>query len=122
MSAEQALRAAHAAGVTVRIVDEALLLKANAEPPQKVLDALSLHKMGIMALLRLGYDSWSAEDWQAYFDERVGIAEFGAGLSRSDAQTSAFGCCVSEWLNHYPVSSPPDYPGPVRGRGHCLAS
>ena len=31
-------------------------------------------------------DGWSAEDWQAFFDERAGIAEFDGGLSRLDAE------------------------------------
>ena len=34
------------------------------------------------ALLRTGRDSWSGEDWRAFFDERAGIAEFDGGLPR----------------------------------------
>ena len=107
MSAAEALRAARAAGIKVTVDADGLLLEADAEPPQSILDALACSKPGIMALLR----GWSAEDWQAYFDERAGIAEFEAGLSRSDAEARAFDCCVTEWLNHYLVSSPP---------GRCL--
>ena len=39
-----------------------------------------------MALLRPGQDGWSAEDWQAFFDERAGIAEFDGGLPRAEAE------------------------------------
>jgi hypothetical protein len=79
MSAAEALRAAHAAGVTVMFDGEGLLLEANAEPPQAVLDVLARHKLGILALLRPGQDGWTAEDWQARFDERAGFLEHDDG-------------------------------------------
>ena len=60
------------------------------------------------ALLRTGRDSWSGEDWRAFFDERAGIAEFDGGLPRLEAEARAFTCCVAEWLNRNPVRSPPD--------------
>ena len=107
MNATQALWEARAAGVTFRIDGGSLLLEANAEPPQAMLDALSRHKMGILALLRPADDGWSAEDWQAFFDERAGIAEFDGGMSRADAEAHAFNCCVDEWLNRNPVRSAP---------------
>jgi len=77
-----------------------------------VIDLLARHKAGIMALLRPGRDGWSAEDWQVFFDERVGIAEFDGGLPRVEAEAEAFACCVVEWLNRNFVGSPP---------GRCLA-
>ena len=76
-----------------------------------MLDALSRHKAEIVALLRPGRDGWSAEDWQVYFDERAGIAEFDGGLPRAEAEAQAFECCVVEWLNRNPICSPP---------GRCL--
>ena len=65
-----------------------------------------------MALLRSGCDGWSAEDWQVFFEERAGIAEFDGGLPRSEAEALAFACCIVEWLNRNFVRSPP---------GRCLA-
>jgi hypothetical protein len=50
-------------------------------------------------------DAWSAEDWRAFFDERAGIAELDGGLTRPQAEVSAFACCVAEWLNRHPVQS-----------------
>ena len=85
--------------------------KPTAPPPAAVLDLLSRHKAGIVALLRTGSDGWSAEDWRAFFDERAGIAEFDGGLPRAQAEARAFACCVAEWLNRNPVRSPP---------GRCL--
>ncbi|MBM4073737.1 MAG: hypothetical protein FJ271_33170 [Planctomycetes bacterium] len=112
MSAAKALMEARAAGVTVRIENDDLVLAAAAPPPAAVLDQLSRHKAGIVLLLRPGADGWSAEDWRAFFDERARIAEFDAGLPRPKAEANAFGCCVSEWLNRNFVRSPP---------GRCLA-
>ena len=62
------------------------------------------------ALLRTGRDSWSGEDWRAFFDERAGIAEFDGGLPRLEAEARAFTCCVAEWLNRNPVRSSPSSP------------
>ena len=107
MNAAQALWRARAAGVAFRIDGDAVLLEATAEPPQAMLDALSHHKMGVLALLRPADDGWSAEDWQVFFDERAGIAEFDGGLPRADAEAHAFNCCVDEWLKRNPVRSAP---------------
>jgi hypothetical protein len=60
------------------------------------------------ALLRTGRDSWSGEDWRAFFDERAGIAEFDGGLPRLEAEARAYACCVTEWLNRNPLRSSPD--------------
>ena len=62
------------------------MLSAASAPPAAVLDALSRHKAEIVALLRPGRDGWSAEDWQVFFDERAGIAEFDGGLPRAEAE------------------------------------
>jgi hypothetical protein len=82
VSAAEALKAARDAGVSVGIDGDDLVLQASVPPPPVVLDALSRHKAGIVALLRPANDGWTAEDWQAFFDERAGIAEFDGGLSR----------------------------------------
>ncbi len=53
--------------------------------------------------------TWDAEDWQAFFHERAGIAEHDGGLSRTDAERQAFECCVVEWLwRHPPTASGPE--------------
>jgi hypothetical protein len=108
MSAVEALRAARAAGVEVRVDGGDLVLEAPAPPSAVVLDLLSLHRPAIVALLRGQQRDWSAKEWQAFFDERAGIAEFDGALPRGQAEARAFTCCVAEWLNHNPVCSPPD--------------
>ena len=57
---------------------------------------------------------WDTEDWQAYFDERAGIAEHDGGLAREIAERQAYECCVSEWL----WRNPPPASGPERC-AHC---
>ena len=112
MSAAEALKAARAAGIKLAINGNDLLLEAASEPPAVVLDELSRHKAEIVAVLRPGRDGWSAEDWQVFFDERAGIAEFDGGLPRARAEARALACRVVEWLNRNFVRSPP---------GRCLA-
>jgi len=76
-----------------------------------VFDFLRRHKAEMMLLRRAG-DGWSADDWQVFFDERAGIAEFDGGLPRARAEARALACRVVEWLNRNFVRSPP---------GRCLA-
>lgn len=112
MSATDVLKAARAAGVELRLDGDDLVLEAAAPPPPVILDGLSRHKPGIVALLRPGRGGWSAEDWQVSFDERVGVAEFDGGLPRPAAEVRAFAACIVEWVNRNFVRSPP---------GRCLA-
>ncbi len=105
MTAAEARERAYAAGVHVATDGCDLLLEARTPPPTHVLNMLAGHKGELIALLRNTGESWSAEDWQAFFDERAGIAQFDGGLSREDAEARAFACCVAEWLNRNPVSS-----------------
>jgi hypothetical protein len=107
MSAAAVLRAARAAGVELAIDGNDLLLDAAAVPPAVVLDALRQHKAEVVAMLRSGRDGWSAEDWQAFFDERAGITEFDGRLSRAEAEALALTCCIVEWLNQNPTPSAP---------------
>ncbi|MGY4513343.1 hypothetical protein [Bradyrhizobium sp. USDA 3650] len=106
MSAVEALNAARAEGVELTLEGEDLVLSAAAAPSEAVIDALSRHKAGIVALLRP--DNWSSDDWLAFYDERAGVAEFDGGLQRAAAEERAFECCVVEWLNRNPAQSPPD--------------
>ena len=108
MSAIRALKAARAAGVRLGIDGDDLTLEADAAPPPDVLDVLARQKLGVIALLRVGSDGLSGEDWRAFFDERAAIAEFDGGLPREQAEARAHACCVAEWLNRNPVRSSPD--------------
>ena len=113
VSVVETLHAARAAGVTVILDGEALLLEAAVEPPGALMEALARHKAEIVALLRPGQDGWSTEDWRVFFDERAAIAEFQGGLPRKEAEARAFDRCVVEWLNR---NSRPSEPGRC---AHC---
>ena len=121
MSAAEALKAARAAGIELRLDGGDLVLEASAPPPAGILDLLSRHKPDILALLRPSRDSWSAEDWQVFFDERAGIAEFDGGLPRPEAEAYAFEYCVVEWLNRHPHSSTPTRCAQCGGPGSTSA-
>jgi hypothetical protein len=107
MSAHFALRAARAAGVSVSVDGDDIVWQASAAPPLNVLDALSRHKAEVIVLIRPAKDEWTAEDWQAFFDESAGIAEFDGELSRPQAEAQAFESCVVEWLKRNPERGVP---------------
>jgi hypothetical protein len=71
------------------------------------LPAIRQSRAAIVRLLRPRSDGWSAEDWQVFFDERAGIAEFDGALSRVEAEASAYAHCLAEWLNRDCMRSPP---------------
>ncbi len=97
-----------AAGGRVMIIEDRVKVRAPLPLPDKLVAELRLHKAEVMAFLQDRKAAWTPEVWQAYFDERAGIAEDGGGLSRDDAERQAFECCVMEWLwQHPPPASGP---------------
>jgi hypothetical protein len=112
MSAAETLREARTVGIQLRVEGCYLALQADTPPSAALLERLARHKLEIVALLRPGSDSWSAEDWQTYFDERAAIIALNGGLPRPVAEARAFKCSVSEWLDRNFERSPP---------GRCLA-
>jgi hypothetical protein len=123
MSAAHVLKTARAAGVSISLDGDDLVLTAPAPPPPDVIGELARHKTAIIALLRPGAGGWTAEDWQAYFEERASIGEFDGGLSRARAREEAFASCVTEWLNRNPVRSVPgrcQFCGGTEDRGDAL--
>ena len=65
--------------------------------------AIRQSRLAIVRLLVPGGDGWSADDWQAFFRERAGIAEFNGDLPRIEADARAFECCLAEWIIRNPV-------------------
>jgi len=105
LSAIQVLKAARAIGVEIAIDGDDVVLKTASAPPDDVLLALRGHNPGIIALLRRGDDGRSAEDWLAFFDERVTTIEANGKVPRLEAETRAYARCVAEWLNRNPERS-----------------
>ncbi len=108
MNAAAALKAARKVGVRVTVDGGDLVLDAEAPPPEPILDVLRRHKHEIVALLATDADDWSAEDWQTFFEERSGIAEFDGGLPRAEAEARAFACAVVRWMNRNPPAADED--------------
>jgi hypothetical protein len=115
MKAADALAVARQAGVDVRIEGQNLRLRSGGEPPPDVLETLRLHKAEIVALLATDHDAWTAEDWQVFYDERAGIAEYNGGISRDEAEARAFEWCIHEWMEQHPE---PSLPSPATPSGN----
>ncbi len=108
LSAAQAVQYAFAAGVRIMTDGSTLKLAAKHPPPAEILDALRSYKAEVIDHILKASPTWSAEDWQLYYEERAAIGEFEGELSRSEAECRAFACCISEWLNRHPEPSEPD--------------
>ena len=102
MTALQAIEFAQAAGVTIEVSGDRVLLKAKDKPPPGVLDLLRHHKPAILKLLKPHTDEWCAQDWRAFFDERASILEHDQGMSQLKAESVAYECCFAEWINQNP--------------------
>jgi len=98
MSVVEALKAARAAGIGIRLVRDDLVLTAVAPPPAAILDLLSLNKTAIVVLLRPDGEGWSAGDWLDFYNEQVGVAERERGLTGGAAEDLAFVSCLTEWM------------------------
>jgi hypothetical protein len=101
------LRAARDSGVHVSVAGTDLVLEADCRPPGTVINTLRRHKADIISLLEKEKPSWTNEDWQVFYDERAGIAEFDGGAARVEAEAIAFECCIVEWRNYHPQSTNP---------------
>ncbi len=108
LSKARASASARENGVRLGVAGVDLILDADREPAPRVLEAIRRHKAGIVNLLTAADGDWTAEHWQAFFDERFGIAEFDGGLPRPEAETLAFESCIVEWFNRHPERSNPD--------------
>ena len=88
MNAAALINAARAAGITMKVDGERLVLAAPERPDDRLLEDLRREKPAIVAYLR-DVAAWTEEDWQALFDERAAIMEFDGGLPREEAETAA---------------------------------
>jgi hypothetical protein len=104
MNVSEALKAARAAGVDIKVEGHELVLEAAVPPPSAVLDALSHHKPNIIALLRSVTVNGSAEDWRMLFEDRTNVFQHD-GLRGDLAAAKALEICIATWLNKNPVTS-----------------
>ena len=99
MRVAKIIQMAHMAGISIFVEGTTLLLQADTAPPGSILDAIKMNKARIIACLSAEKSIWSNSDWVEYFEERAAIAEYDGGLSRAEARSIAFDCCIKEWLN-----------------------
>ena len=106
MSAYKALQAAQAAQVEVWLEGDRLKLRATRRPPSQILKLLEDNKRAIMAVLRPDDVVWSAEDWKAYYMERVALAQ--RGYPPAASELIALLDTADRWLTVHPpeISDP----------------
>jgi TubC N-terminal docking domain len=80
-----------------------------------LIEELRAHKSDILA----SFGEWDSADWQAFFDERAGIAEFDGEVLRVEAEDHALECCVVEWLNRHREPSSPSQCAHCRRSDRC---
>lgn len=91
-------------GVTLRKNGDQLVLDGPcAILTDALVGKLRAHKSDILRTL----GNWDAVEWQAFFDERAGIAEFDGHASKAEAERQAYECCIVEWLNRNPEATVP---------------
>ena len=88
MTAATAIGAAIAAGITIKVDGDLLVLSGSKRPDARLVEDLRREKPAIVAYLR-DLAAWTEEDWQALFDERAGIMEFDGCLPRKEADAAA---------------------------------
>jgi len=108
MTATAVLESIEAAGIKLTIDGGDLMLEAPTMPSSALIEEIKCNKQQILALLRPAPESWSAEDWRSFFNERAGIAEHDGRLSRAEAEAAAFEACTTEWMTQNHPSSPAD--------------
>ena len=98
-------------GAYRKFVDPLNIHEVSPEPPKasKAPKFERPHRtLGALGALGGGPNvEWIFEDWQVYFDERAGIAEFYGGMPRDEAEAAAYEVCLVEWLNLNPAVSSP---------------
>src|SRR5262249_50306717 len=89
------------AGIAVSRIGGQLVLDG---PADRVTDALIEKVRAWQSDILNALKEWDLADWQAFFDEWAGIAQYEGCCSRQEAEAIAFDNCVHHWL----VMNPPD--------------
>ena len=92
--ANDVLAAVRAAGGEVVLEEGRLRVVAAIPLPAEILERVTAARLDLLAFLAEASSGWDAVDWQVFFDERAGIAEFSGGLSRPAAERVAWECCL----------------------------
>jgi hypothetical protein len=97
----------------------------TSQPPAEVMAILKERRFDVQAVLSARAhatktrtrepDTWGADDWRAFFDERAGIREFDGRLPRLEAERLALADCAEHWLQR----NSPAPRGPENGCWQC---
>jgi hypothetical protein len=99
MSSRTIIERAAASGVQLTLSSSGRIsVKGRQSDIDLWLPEISQNKNAVLKSLRAVDGRWSAEDWQAFFDERAAIAEFDGGLPRAKAEMSAYDQCVTKYM------------------------
>lgn len=83
---------------------------AKLAKPAKVIPPPLLRLASLATLAEVRANSlsavWTATDWQEFYDERAGVAEYDGGMSREKAEWQAYEACIVQWLNTHPQPQP----------------
>jgi len=52
--------------------------------------------------------AWEAVDWQEFYDERAGVAEYDGRQPRKEAERMAYESCITRWLDTHPPADADD--------------
>jgi hypothetical protein len=102
-------------GGTLRVAGDVLKVRFGSDPTPELVAAIRAHKPDVIAYLsRPAGATWTAHEWQAFFDERAGIRQFDGHHSRAQAEQDAFEDCLAQWLALHP-------PAPGEASAGCFA-
>ena len=93
-------------------VEPAKVAKAAKVEPSASLSSANFSKFSSFSRTSSGSgdpdETWSGDDWQAYFEERAAIREYAGGLRRDEAERLALEDAITHWLclNPVPASDP----------------
>jgi hypothetical protein len=97
----------------------------SCQPPAEVMAILKERRSDVQAVLSARSraiktrtrepDTWTADDWRAFYDERAGIREFDGHLPRVEAERLAMADCAEHWL----LRNSPAPHGPENGCWQC---
>ena len=60
------------------------------------------------AVAKVADVAWEAADWQEFYDERAGVAEYDGRQPREKAEWMAYESCITRWLDTHPPADTDD--------------
>jgi hypothetical protein len=100
------IRAVEERGGSFKVEAGRVRVEAPEPLPDVLLSELRAKRDDLASALSL-HRPWDAEDWRAYFEERMAIAVFDGGISELDAKTQALRDAATHWQAMNPLPADP---------------